>query len=141
MTAFLQLRLSDNLFYSLPRYSGPPIQGDPKGMLSVEIDGATPVDLSSTMGLGAVHAFDMDAADAQRFAIAALHEKGGEPKLTVLSSIDGAQRWSNIGSFPLEGYGDKVSLKAAKDGLIYVAYSLVEYDFSIIKMFALPWQD
>lgn len=138
ITAFLQASLSNNLFYSLLRYSGLPNQGDPSGILKVEIEGEKPVDLSNAMGLGLVHAFDMDMESTKHIMIAALHKKGSETKLTIFHSLDYARSWNFLVSIPLEGYADKVSLRTSGGGYLYVGYSLVEDDFSIIKVFTLP---
>lgn len=139
ITAFIQARPATNLFFALPRYEGPPPDGALAGNLVVEIDQAQVVDMSTTMELGPVLAFDVDLADAERLAIAALHYREKTMQLTVLQSATGGKRWNKMASLVLEGKADKVALRAVSGNRLYVAYSLVENDFSIIRLITLPW--
>jgi hypothetical protein len=141
VTASLKANPPINLFWSLVRYSGPPAEGDPRGDLRIEVDGGTATNLSADLGLGPVRAFDMDAADEDRLAIAALHSEDGQTLLTVLRSSDGGEHWGKLESRPLEGQAGQVSLLSVGGRTLIVVYSLVEHDFSILKMITLPWND
>jgi len=135
VTAYLQPAADGN--HAKP--SGRPVSRNAGGKLAVEIDGASVRQLP-TADWGPVHAFDLDSDGSQRLAIAALHVKDGQTRLALLRSRDAGRQWEKPESFPLEGEAKKVRLKLTQDGAC-IAYSLIENDFSIVKMVVLPWKN
>ena len=139
VTAFIEASLSTNLFFALTRYGGNPAEADPQGSLCVDIGATEPLSLSQRVELGPVRMFDLHGGGDLSLVAAALHGSSAQPDLSVLVSNDGGTRWKRLTSLRLEAPANMVSVKKARN-MVFVAYSLHEDDFSIIKYFFVPWE-